>query len=118
MAGEENLIPMNERTEEEARELSRKGGIASGEARREKANLRKCLEELLNGEVETKKGEKVTGAFAISAKQFERALKGDSRAFELIRDTIGQKPVEKVMTSDIDPDVLKEIDAVIDKMGE
>lgn len=32
----ENLIPFNERTEEEQRELARMGGIASGEARRRK----------------------------------------------------------------------------------
>ena len=32
---EENLIPMNERSEAEVRELGKKGGIASGKARRE-----------------------------------------------------------------------------------
>ena len=37
----ENLIPFNERTEEEQRKIQRKGGIASGKARREKADLKK-----------------------------------------------------------------------------
>ena len=45
---EGNLIPMNERTTEEAREFGKKGGIASGEARREKATMKKALEMLLD----------------------------------------------------------------------
>ena len=45
--GQENLIPFNERTEEEQREIAKMGGIASGEARREKATMRKTLEAML-----------------------------------------------------------------------
>jgi len=48
VAGVDNLIPMSERSKEEARELGRKGGIASGVARKEKATLRKTLEQLLD----------------------------------------------------------------------
>ena len=48
MANNENLIPMNERTKKEQREIARQGGIASGEARREKATMKKTLEMLLN----------------------------------------------------------------------
>lgn len=46
--GQENLIPMSERTKDEVREIARQGGIASGEARREKATMRKTLEMLLD----------------------------------------------------------------------
>ena len=46
--GQENLIPMSERSKDEVRELGQKGGIASGEARREKATMKKTLEMLLN----------------------------------------------------------------------
>ena len=45
--GQENLIPMSERSKEEVRELGKKGGIASGETRREKATMKKTLEMLL-----------------------------------------------------------------------
>ena len=48
MAGLDNLIPMSERSKEEVREIARKGGIASGEARRQKATFRKTLEMLLD----------------------------------------------------------------------
>ena len=46
--GQENLIPFNERTEEEQREIARQGGIASGKARQEKATMKKTLEMLLD----------------------------------------------------------------------
>ena len=46
--GQENLIPLNQRTKEEQREIQVAGGIASGEARREKATMKKTLEMLLD----------------------------------------------------------------------
>ena len=46
MANEQNLKPI--RNEKEARELGKKGGIASGQARREKATMKKTLEMLLD----------------------------------------------------------------------
>lgn len=51
MVGEENLIPFNQRTEEEQRELAKKGGIASGKARRRKATIRKTLETIMEMDV-------------------------------------------------------------------
>ena len=48
MAGIDNLIPFNKLTEEEQKEMARKGGIRSGEVRKEKATMRKTLEMLLN----------------------------------------------------------------------
>lgn len=41
---EKNLIPNSERSPEELREMGRKGGIRSGEARRKKAQARKTAE--------------------------------------------------------------------------
>ena len=49
MANEKNLKPI--RTENEAREKGRNGGIASGKARRDKKTVKKILSELLNAEV-------------------------------------------------------------------
>ncbi len=40
---DENLRPLNTRTKSEQREIARQGGIASGKARREKANMRKLM---------------------------------------------------------------------------
>ena len=100
--GTKNLIPTNKRSKEEAKRLGKKGGIASGKARREKKTLRQCLEILLEKTLKDKKGIEMSGAEAVSLKVFEKALKGDIRAFEVLRDTAGQKPVEKVqMKTDI-----------------
>ena len=48
LAGEENLIPMSERSKDEARELGRKGGIRSGEVRKQNADIKKRLKEIAN----------------------------------------------------------------------
>lgn len=114
MANEQNLIPTTKRSKDEARENSRKGGIASGEARRRKRDLRRALEALLDKNMgRNKDGEEVSGAEALALKQFEKALKGDTRAFEVIRDTAGQKPVEKVMIAEIDQDVIDEVEKAV-----
>ena len=44
MANEENLIPFNERTESEQRQIAQKGGIASGAARRRKRSMREAAD--------------------------------------------------------------------------
>lgn len=87
---------------EQAVKNGQKGGIASGEARRNKKLLRECLEMLLEKEISDKNGNKMTGAEAMAAKVFQQALQGNLKAFEIVRDTAGQKPVEKVqMKTDI-----------------
>ena len=62
MANEKNLVPISERTPEELREMTRKGGIASGKARREKADLRKMAQTILDGTYTARNGEELTGA--------------------------------------------------------
>ena len=109
MAGEENLIPFNERTEEEQKRIARMGGKASGEARRRKKTMKENLELLLtmsvgkgekadieNGEnIKDYAKENVTVEQAMLIAQIQKALKGDTQAFEMIRDLIGEKPVDK-----------------------
>ena len=48
MANEKNLIPFDERTKNEQREIARQGGIASGIARREKKTVQKILNDFLS----------------------------------------------------------------------
>lgn len=84
---EDNLIPMNERTKEEQREIARKGGIASGESRRQRKTLKEELLLLL---------EKGDTQERVSLALIQEALKGNTKAFEVIRDSIGEKPIDKV----------------------
>ena len=102
MAGKENLRPVS--SKEEARERGRKGGLASGEARRKRKTLK---EELLLMLAEGETQQSVTLAL------IEKAMSGDTKAFEVIRDTIGEKPVDKVMIADVEPSVIAEVEAMV-----
>lgn len=92
MAGADNLIPNSERTPEELREMTRKGGIASGKARRKKANLRKAFETILQAEVASPNVKKQleelgfdsTNEMALAMVMMQKAMKGNVRAFEQI----------------------------------
>jgi hypothetical protein len=108
----DNLLKGNEKHTFTPEELS-KGGKASAEARRKKRDLRQALEILLETDIKGKNGEVKSGAEAIAIAQFQKALKGDTRAFEVIRDTAGQKPVEKVMVAEVDNDVISEIENMV-----
>lgn len=46
-----NLIPNTERSPEELREMGRKGGIASGKARRRKRDLQKLAKMLIDKQI-------------------------------------------------------------------
>lgn len=107
---EQNLRPSEHKfTLEEAK----KGAKKSAEVRRAKRDLRQALEVLLESDIKNKKGEVKSGAEAIAIAQFQKALKGDTRAFEVIRDTAGQKPVEKVMVAEVDNEVINEIENMV-----
>lgn len=56
---------------------------------------------------------KTTVKDAITKQMVQRALKGNTRAFELIRDTIGEKPSETIVVTDIDPEVVKEVELMV-----
>lgn len=112
MANEKNLVRGNDAHKLTAEELS-KGGIASGEARRRKRDLRLALEMLLEKDFKDKGGNTITGAEAVTAKLFEKAMKGDVRAFETLRDTVGQKPVEKIMIAEVEQDVIDEVERAV-----
>lgn len=85
MAGVDNLIPINERPENEQKEMRLKAGIRSGEVRRERKTLRETLLMMLK---EGNTQDNITLAL------LNKAAEGDVKAFEVMRDTIGEKPKE------------------------
>ena len=110
MANEQNLIPgAHKLSVEEAS----KGGIASGKARAEKRDLRKALEMLLEQTFTDKKGNTKTGTQAVTERLFAEVMKGNVKAFEVLRDTVGQKPVEKVMVAEVDQSVIDEVEKAV-----
>ena len=93
MANEQNLRPIRkgQLSKEEATRRGSKGGKKSVQKRRE----RKALKEQLLLLLETGNAQE-----QLCTSLFEKALSGDVRAFEVIRDTIGEKPVDKVAQTD------------------
>lgn len=92
MANEQNLKPANKRTKSEHREIAKKGGVASGVARRKKANLKKAFETILQAEVASPNVKKQleelgfdsTNEMALAMVMMQKAMKGNVRAFEQI----------------------------------
>lgn len=83
---QENLVSLADRTTEEQREIARKGGIASGKARKEK----KLLKDELAIIMENVNKDGKTYQELISTALVKEALKGNTKAYEIIRDTMGQ----------------------------
>lgn len=116
---QKDLIPVTMRSKEEAKELSRRGGINSGKARRNKALLKDCINILLEKKyVDDATGKKLTGAELLSIDLFEKALAEvdtgkKAKAFEVIRDSSGQKPIDKVMIAEVDQTVIDEVEAMM-----
>lgn len=111
MPNEQNLIPgAHPLTVDEAS----KGGKRSGEVRREKADLRRVIQTWLESQATTdKNGNPMTGAELMTMVAVKEMSKGSARHWELLRDTAGFKPVDKVMVADVDQSV---IDAVEDEV--
>lgn len=112
MANEQNLRPP---TTEEARERGRKGGRASAKKRQQNKTFKEIISNFLDGQVsdERLKQQMIDFGFAdkeVSNKScavfalWKEAIKGNTKAFELLRDTIGEKPIEQIQN--INPPVI------------
>lgn len=97
-------------TPEQRRECGRKGGIASGETKRKKKAIKETLDVLLAMPVKSGKyadiesiknfaalkGKNINVQEAMVISMLQRAMKGDVKAAEWIRDTAGQRPTDNV----------------------
>ena len=98
MANEGNLRPQNKRTKSEQREIARKGGIASGEARLKKKTAREFAEAALNATVTDKvTGKKVVVKDAIIQKLVASAIQeNDLQKIKYLFDLVGDNPTQKM----------------------
>jgi hypothetical protein len=106
--------------------MTRKGGIASGEARRKKKTFKEIIERILE-ESTTYNGTEVTKKELISLKALNYLLDTESpekldvgeyvKAWSMIRDTIGEKPIDRVdmSVSQESKDKLDQLSALIDE---
>lgn len=87
MANEQNLVNLKDRTPEERKEIARKGAEATNRIRAERKTLKEELLLLLQKNNYQEK---------ISLSLINEAEKGNTKAYEVIRDTIGEKPKEEI----------------------
>jgi hypothetical protein len=69
----ENLIPLDQRTKEEQREIQKKGGQASVAARRKKRDIKKALQVLLDENFTELDGKELNGVDMLAATLFNIA---------------------------------------------
>lgn len=105
MANDKNLIPNDARTPSERRANARKAGMASGASRRAKKEQKAIILNILSlplkkgsiDEIQTladAQGANLTVNEAIVIAQISKALRGDTKAAQYIRDTAGQNTID------------------------
>lgn len=122
----DNLKPV--RSQEEAKKKGRKGGIASGKARREKRTQQEIARRLLDMPMEDRqlddvkflqgyKGMNITAGEAALLHQLQKAIKdGDGKAYMIVRDTAGEQPVQRMEVNAEIAHAEEEVAALIAKM--
>ena len=115
-------------TPEQRREYGRKGGLAKGENYKRRKELKETLNVLLDMPLKTGrtttvekvqafanlKGKNITVDQAMMVCLIQKALKGDLNAIAMIRDTIGEKPTEKLDVKDVTPVIISGEDDLSD----
>lgn len=100
------------------------GGKASGVSKRKKKTMRAIYESLAGQKVNGETVQKLQGTLqkvkkdltveeSIVLAQVLMAQAGDTRAAEFLRDTAGEKPVDKVQIAEVDPAVADEVESLI-----
>ena len=101
MPNEKNLIPMDRRSQSEARDLGQKGGIASGISRRRKRSLKEAADLYLSLPVSDRKmwnkisrrgvdPEDIDNQMAMIIGLTMAATAGDAKAAKIIVDLLGE----------------------------
>lgn len=99
---------------EEQAKRARQGGIASGKARREKADFKKqCLMWMESVVAKDKNGNPLTGAELMISVAGKEISNGSAKFWELMRDTAGFKPIDKVVVAEVEQDVIDEVEKMV-----
>ena len=115
-------------TPEQRKEYGRKGGLMKGENFKKRKEFKETLNLLLELPLTDKaltnveniksfaklKGKNVTVDQALMVKLIQKALNGDLNAITMIRDTIGEKPADKMEVKDLTPIILSGEDELME----
>ena len=106
--GHDNVIPTNKRTKEEVRQMTQKGGINSGKARRAKKQRKLILQDILELKLNEKVASKIAKAYGVDAKdisleaamdfmQVNKAIESeDTQAYNAVKDRVYGKPTQEI----------------------
>ena len=143
---EKNLIPFDQRTESEQREIRSKGGKASGVSRCRKRDMQSCSKFILSLPTNTKidwdtlieagisleniTEEEATNLLVVTAALINKAKSGDVKAIKELRSIIRDDEYlkiekerlklekQKLERKDDNSDVFAKLDDVLSKIGE
>ncbi|MBS5722174.1 MAG: hypothetical protein KHW50_07355 [Clostridium sp.] len=107
MANEQNLIKNEDLTPEQRRKNASKAGKASAKKRQQNKTFKEIINKFLDGRVSDERLKQQMIEFGFADKEvsnkscavfalWREAIQGNTKAFELLRDTIGEKPQEKI----------------------
>lgn len=129
--GTQNLIPVTMRSKEEQKELQRKGGIKSGEARRLKKTLKDTMQMILDLKVTDPYDKQVmdlckikkvdqTNQTKLLMALFTRAVtNGNLEDFEKIQEILGQKPnTQQEITVSVDSNTMQTTNSFLSAVQE
>ena len=109
--GYKNLVPMDQRSKDEARSLGQQGGIASGAARRRKRSMREAADYYLSlPETDRRRvnamlrdaidPEDIDNQMAVVMGVTERAKRGDPQAASVLLKMLGEDTVQEDPAAD------------------
>nr|DAI24498.1 MAG TPA: hypothetical protein [Caudoviricetes sp.] len=115
MTNIQNLIKNEDLTPEQRRKNASKAGKASAKKRRQNKTFKEIITRFLDGQVSDERLKQQMIEFGFADKEvsnkscavfalWREAIKGNTKAFELLRDTIGEKPIEQIQN--INPPVI------------
>lgn len=97
-----NLLINSERDPKEHSEAARKGGKKSGEVRRALKTFKELDSENTTDEQRMKMLEVI----------MKKAAMGNIKAFEVYRDTVGLKPIEKIQIAEVDQETIDDVESI------
>lgn len=107
MANEQNLIKNEDLTPSQRRKNASKAGKASAKKRQQNKTFKEIISKFLDGQVSDERLKQQMIEFGFADKEvsnkscavfalWREAIQGNTKAFELLRDTIGEKPQDQV----------------------
>lgn len=125
----DNLIPIKERTPSELREMTKKGGKKSGQVRRQRKELKELFKSMLSTPIPQEElkeqinnmgfeNEEQNYNTLVGMTTLQEAIKGNMKAIEFIRDTMGEKPKEEIELNLPQAETIKEIENYVNTRKE